>query len=171
MNKIARTILLGIFLFLIQVVILKRIPLAIGEIGFIHLIIYPLFILLFPVNFSRYTLLLLAFLYGLGIDIFYDSLGIHAGALVLMAYCRSFILKILSPYEGYKIEDVPTINSFGFLWFASYSIILLFIHLAFYFGLESFSLVYLFEITINTMLSLIASALLVFVFMFIVRPK
>jgi rod shape-determining protein MreD len=161
----------AIILLLVQVLVLKRISLPIGDVGFLHFLVYPLFIMLFPINFSRYLLLLIALVYGLTVDMFYHSLGVHAAALVVMAYARNIVLNILAPYEGYKPDAKPYVGNMGVLWFIPYAAILLLIHHFSYFSLESFSLVYLFEISINTMMSLMVSVILVVIYMFIFRPK
>jgi hypothetical protein len=161
----------GIFLFLIQVLVLKRISFGLGDFSFIHFFIYPLLIILYPFYRSRIILLLIALIYGLAIDMFYNSPGVHASALVFMAYSRNFILKIVAPYEGYQQDSSPTISSMGMLWFLSYGGILFFIHLLVYFGMESFSLIYIFEITMNTIFSVIACLFISLIYMLVFRPK
>jgi hypothetical protein len=169
--KTIKLITRGLFIFLIQVLILKRISFSFGDFTYIHIFLYPLVILLYPFNWPRIPLLFLALFYGLAIDMFYDSPGVHASALVLTAYIRNVVLKVIAPYEGYQPESNPTINSMGFLWFLSYLGIMLFVHLLFYFCMESFSLVYIFEITMNTIFSLLASIIISIIYLLVFRPK
>lgn len=172
MNSVAViNIIRFIILVLAQVLILKRISFSFGEFAFIHFIIYPLFILLLPFNVPRPVQMFFGFVLGLTVDIFYDSPGIHASACVFTAYIRPYILSLLEPYEGYGTTACPTISSLGFPWFLTYSSIAMGLHLLFYFSVEAFSFVFLFEILMNSIFSLIASLLLVILVMLIFNPK
>lgn len=158
-------------LLLVQTLILRRVTFDWGNFGFVHILIYPLFILMLPIKTPKSLVLILAFLMGLGVDIFYDSLGVHASALIFTAYLRTFIMKILEPYGGYNVEDSPTIRNFGAGWFFTYSAILMFIHVFIYFCVEAFSFVYIFEIMMNTIFSFAISIGIIFIMQSILRPK
>jgi len=160
-----------VLLVLAQVLILKRIAFNFGEFAFIHFIIYPLLILLMPMNWPRPVQMGLGFLLGLTVDIFYDSLGIHAAACVFTAYIRPYILGLLEPFEGYSNKMSPTVRSMGLSWFLSYSSIMLGLHLLFYFSVEAFSFVFFFEIILNTIFSLISSIVVIVLAMLIFNPK
>lgn len=172
MNKIIWTNVWRFFLLLfIQTLILRRVTFDWNNFGFVHILIYPLFIMMLPIKTPRALVLFLAFLLGIGVDMFYDSLGVHASALVFTAYMRNIIMKILEPYGGYNVEDSPTIKNFGVSWFFTYSSILLFLHVFFYFCVEAFSFVYIFEIMMNTIFSFSISILIIFITQLILRPK
>ncbi len=158
-------------LVLAQVLILKRIAFNFGDFVFIHFMIYPLWIFLMPLRTPRPILMGVGFLLGLVIDGFYDSPGVHASACVFTAYIRSYVLLFLEPHEGYSTETSPTISSMGLPWFLTYSAILMGLHLLFYFSVEAFSFVFLFEILMNTIFSLIASFSIVALLMLIFNPK
>ena len=81
-NTIVRNIIRFVVLVLLQGWVLKAIDLSIGEFDFMQIIIYHLFIMLLPLNMPRWSILLLAMFMGIGVDIFYDSPGVHAGAAV-----------------------------------------------------------------------------------------
>ena len=154
-----------VLLLLIQGLILRRVTFDWYSFGFIHILIYPLFILSLPIKTPRALVLLLAFLLGLGVDIFYDSLGVHASAMVFTAYIRNFIMKILEPYGGYNVEDSPTLRNFGAGWYFPYGAILIFLHIFFYFCVEAFSFVFIFEIMMNTIFSFAISIIIILKFM------
>jgi len=160
-----------LIIFLIQVLVLKRINIAWEDFNYIFLIVYPLFILLIPLKISRPLLLLLAFIIGLGVDMFYDSPGLHAASLVFTAFIRKHILKFLEPVEGYKTDSTPTISKYGFNWFLIYSSILMFIHLLVFFSLEAFSFVFFIDILLKTIFSFILSQLIIIVYVLILNPK
>ena len=102
-------------------------------------IISILFVLLLPFETPRWFLIFTSFLLGLSIDIFSDSLGMHAFASVSIAFLRPYVLNFISPRDGYEPGTFPRIFYFGFLWFAKYSIIIIFVHHFFYFLIEAFS--------------------------------
>jgi hypothetical protein len=154
-----------------QVLIFKRVAFHWGDFAFIHFIIYPLFIILLPTKLSRPLVILLGFIIGIFVDLFYDSPGIHASAGVFTAYARGLVLDLLEPYEGYNLNDSPTMETMGISWFMSYSSILLGLHLLYYFSMEAFSFVYIFEILMNTIFSFIASFIILMLFLLIFRPK
>lgn len=165
-------IIRAVILVLVQVLILKRIAFSLGDdFAFIHFFIYPLIIFLLPLNIPRPVVLLLSFLLGIIIDLFYNSPGIHASACVFTAYVRPFVLNWLEPQEGYSTNFVPTYRSLGFSLFLMYSTVLLGAHLFFYFSVESFSFVFIFEIVLNSIFSLIASLLLMQLLMLIFNPE
>src|SRR5690606_18887646 len=79
-----------LILILIQVGLFKNI-------GYYNLAIplpYILFILLLPIGISNFILFLLAFITGLTVDAFYDSMGVHAAACVTLAWFRIFFHRI-----------------------------------------------------------------------------
>lgn len=158
-------------LYIIQVLIFKRIAFNWGDFAFVHFLIYPMFIILLPINLNKSLVILIAFLMGLSIDVFYDSLGIHAAASTIAGYSRAFIFKFLEPYEGYNIDDKPTISNMGLSWFLTYASFVLGVHLFFYFSIEAFSFVFFFEIMLNTIFSFIASLIIILLLNFIFRPK
>lgn len=172
MNNVYVTNITRFFILtLLQVLILKRIAFNFGDFAFIHLIIYPLFLLLLPLNIPRPLIMVIGFILGMTIDIFYDSPGVHASTCVFIAYVRPMILSLLQPYEGYSTNASPTLRSLGFTWFLSYASILIGLHLLFYFSVEAFSFVFLFEILMNTIFSLIPSVIIVVLIMLIFNPK
>lgn len=99
--------------------------------------IYIAFILLLPIETNTIALMLSGFLLGFGIDIFYDSLGLHALSLVLVAYVRNFWLTTITPQGGYDAGEGPTLASNGLQWFLVYTLPLVFIHHAVLFFLEA----------------------------------
>ena len=61
--------------------------------------LYYLFILWLPFRTPRIALLLIAFFYGLILDAFLHTPGLHAAACTLIAYLRPFIISLLLPKE------------------------------------------------------------------------
>lgn len=172
MNKvILPNIIRIITIFFIQILVFKQMTFALDNKIFVHFLIYPLAILLLPVKTPRIVLMLIAFIMGIGLDLFSDSIGIHAAALVFTAYIRNIIIAFIEPFEGYNINDVPTIKNLGLGWFVYYLSIALSIHIFVYFSIEAFSFVYFFEIILNTIFSFIVSFIVIMLSQFIFRPK
>ena len=171
MNEIwRRNIIRIIFILSIQVLLLKRVNLTLGDFNYVHLTIYGLIIALLPYGLNRGLLIFGAFLLGLFVDLFYDSIGVHAGASTLVAFLRYYILQFLSPRDGYKRESL-TPYRYGIPWFLSFVAILTFIHLAAIYSLEAFSFVYIKEINLRTVFSFISSLFIITVGMLIFNPK
>lgn len=109
---------------LVQVMLFKQIVLFNTAFCFL----YVVFILLLPIETNALVLMGLAFLLGLFVDIFYDSLGLHAMSLVLVAYLRNYWLGTITPQGGYDAGEGPTLAVNGLQWFMVYSLPLVFVH-------------------------------------------
>ncbi len=155
-SVVAQNIIRFILLFAIQIIVLNEIELH----GFINPYIYPLFILLLPIEIPTWLLLLLAFGTGLTMDFFTSSLGLHAAACVLMAFARPAVLDFNRPRGGYETGDRPTIKSLGFRWFLIYAAVLIVIHHVWFFLLEVFSLIGVLSTVSRIVISSVISLLL-----------
>lgn len=100
--------------------------------------LYVFFILALPLNISNALLLTLSFISGLTIDIFTNTLGMHASACVTVAFIRPFLLEIIAPREGYGAVSTPVIHTLGLAWFTKYAAILLIFHHLVLFLIEYF---------------------------------
>ncbi len=98
--------------------------------------IYLAFLLFLPIQMPPVVLLLLGFVTGFTMDIFYDTGGIHAAATVLLAYLRPYILLLLTPRDGYDQNDSVNLHVMGWRWFLVYAGILIFMHHLTFFFLE-----------------------------------
>ena len=134
-NQIISNIIRFFILVFVQIVILNNIQVS----GFINPFLYVMFILLLPFETPGWLLLLLSFFMGLSIDMFSNTMGMHAAASVALAYFRPKVIRVISPRDGYETESKPTVVDMGFRWFFIYTIILVFIHHLILFFIESFS--------------------------------
>ncbi|WP_235298585.1 rod shape-determining protein MreD [Portibacter marinus] len=170
-NTVVRNIIRFFIFLLLQGLVLKGIDLSAGEFDYIHIIIYHLFILLLPLNMPRWSILLVALFMGIGVDLFYDSPGVHASACVFTAYLRKPVLQFLEPQGGYNINEVPSLYHFDISWIVIYTSLLTFAHFLWYFSMEAFSFVFIFDIVLNTIFSFIISIIFILIYHFIIRPK
>jgi hypothetical protein len=143
----------------VQVTILNNIQLS----GYINPYLYVLFILLLPVKFPKIPALLIAFAIGLTIDIFTNTIGIHAGASVFMAYMRPVILKLFAPRDGYDTDISPNIKDLGLQWWLAYSSVLVLIHHFALFYLEIFRFSDFFNTFLRVLLSSLATIILILI--------
>ncbi|NJN41621.1 MAG: Rod shape-determining protein MreD [Flammeovirgaceae bacterium] len=79
--------------------------------------------------------MLIAFVLGFLIDIFYDSLGMHTAALVAVAFFRNTWLQLIAPQGGY--DEGPTLAANGVQWFLVYSIPMVGLHHLLLFFIEA----------------------------------
>jgi hypothetical protein len=100
--------------------------------------LYILFILLLPFGIPNTLLFLLAFLTGITIDVFYDSLGLNAIACTVMAFVRIVYISLTIQRDGFDNEPEPNLRIMGFRWFIFYAIILTFFHHLILFSFETF---------------------------------
>lgn len=171
MNKLVQSnILRFVLILLFQVLVCKGINLNQGNFQYFHVLFYPIAILLLPIEMPRPYLLLCAFALGFSIDVFYDSLGVHASASVFLAYTRSFILRILEPRGGYN-TNTAGLGNMEFSWFISYLSIGMIIFLIAYFSMDAFSFVYIGRIILNTLFSFILSVSLILIYQVIFRSR
>jgi len=125
-----------VFLVFIQVLILNNIQFS----SFLNSYIYVLFILLLPFETPKWLLLLLGFLTGLTMDLFSDTMGMHAAATTFMAFGRPGILRIISSRQDYEPGMRPTVKDLGIRWFVTYSLVMISIHHISLFFIETFRL-------------------------------
>jgi len=120
--------------------------------------LYVAFILLMPIETSNITLMLAGFAIGFSIDVFYDSLGLHAFATVLIAYLRNYWLSVITPQGGYDLGALPNVSSQGVQWFLVYIMPLVFVHHLVLFLLEASGTLFWYSMlkTINSLLFTVA---------------
>jgi Na+/H+ antiporter NhaA len=94
------------------------------------------FLLFLPLATPIVVQLLLGFALGLTMDIFYDTGGVHAAAAVLLAYLRPWVLRLLTPRDGYDAQDAVNIHQMGWQWFGVYLGLLVLLHHVAFFILE-----------------------------------
>ena len=123
-----------VLLVLFQVLVLNNIQFL----GYINPYLYILFILVLPVQLPRWFLLILAFVLGLTIDIFSNTIGMHAFATVFVAFFREGIIKLFTNIEEGN-NPTPSFHTFGVSAFIKYVVLMVIIHHSLLFILEAFS--------------------------------
>lgn len=103
MKRYREHIVRFIVLVVIQVLVLNQIEFN----GYINPFLYILFILRLPPAMGREYVMLSAFALGFCIDVFSNSMGLHMGAAVFLAYIRSYLINIVTIRGG---ADFETLN-------------------------------------------------------------
>ena len=126
MSNLLKNIIRFILFIVFQVLILNEVP-PLHQ--FIVPYLYFLFILWLPFNINRFWLLIISFIFGLTLDYFTGTLGLHAAPCVLIAYLRPLLLNLLIPQETTEqsyIEPAP--KSMGWAPYGLYVGLLTFTH-------------------------------------------
>lgn len=161
--EILRIVFRFLILVLVQVTFLNNIRLG----GYINPYIYVLFVMLLPVHVPKALLLVLSFVLGLIVDVFSNTMGLHAAATVFLGFVRPGVLRALSPREGYEADSSPTISQMGLQWFFIYSITMVLSHHVVLFFLEVFRVSEFFSTLTRALLSSIATIIVIFISQFL----
>jgi hypothetical protein len=148
-----------IVLLAVQVVVLNNIQFS----GFINPFVYIMFIMILPVRIPKTLLLVIAFGTGLIIDMFSNTMGMHAAACVFMAYTRPALLRIMAPRDGYEAESSPSVHQLGFTWFLIYAATLTFAHHLVLFYIEVFRFSEFFSTFLRVIISTVATLLILMI--------
>ncbi len=153
---------------LLQVLVLNNINLtALGLTPYLYIV----FIMLLPFETSKGLLLGFAFGMGMLTDIFDDTGGLHASALLLAAFARPLVLRVLSPRDGYETGTRPRVMYYGIAWFLKYTLLMVFLHHIVYFYLEVFSFGYFFYTLLVLILNTIFSSILILMSQYLIFRK
>ncbi|MXV51128.1 rod shape-determining protein MreD [Pedobacter sp. HMF7647] len=168
MSRVIIITLLRFFLLLfIQVFLLKNF----GYYNLATPFLYILFILLLPFNTPNWLLFVLAFLTGLTVDAFYDTLGVNAAACTVLALVRVLFISVTVQRDGFDNEPEPSLGIMGFRWFFFYAVILTLVHHTTLFFLETFHFDEIQYTLMRIVLSSVPTILLMLVYEYIFYRK
>jgi len=122
-----------VILILVQVLLLRNL-------SFYNLatpFMYVLFLLLLPFSTPNLLLYLIAFVTGITLDMFYDTLGVHTSACVALAFVRVSFISVSVNRDNFD-EVEPTLSNMGFKWFSLYAMLCILVHHLVLFILEAF---------------------------------
>ncbi|MEZ0609340.1 hypothetical protein ACAW74_12525 [Fibrella sp. WM1] len=165
LREIITISLLFLLYLTLQILIVRN--LVIFDYGFCFL--YVACILLLPNEISQTVLLLLAFAIGIIVDTFYNTLGMHAAATVLMAYLRPLIVRVQMGQRMLESRVVFTLQELGFTDFFKYVIVLVLIHHSVLFLIEAGSISLLLPSLLRTLASALFTTLSIVLIQFFTR--
>ena len=122
-KEIKYIILLPLFLF-VQIYILNEVMFA----SYINPYLYLIILLVMPFKTQKWFLLIYAFILGLSVDIFSDTLGMHSSACLIIALLKPSITKITIPHNIIEENDELIAQKIGVKSFILFTSILIFIH-------------------------------------------
>jgi rod shape-determining protein MreD len=136
-NSILRFGLIFILFVLAQVLLFNNIQFS----GYVNPYVYIMFILLLPIEIPAALTLLLSFVIGISIDFYSGSAGMHAFASTFAGFVRPFVLRSISPHDGYNPRAQPSMFNYGFRWFLLYAVLIVFVHHTALFFIETFRVI------------------------------
>jgi len=166
-NSVLRFGLIFILLILSQVIIFNNIQFS----GYVNPYVYIMFILLLPVEIPSWLLLLLSFITGLIIDLFSGSPGMHTSATVFAGFVRPYVLRVVSPRDGYEPGSDPSMLTYGFKWFLTYSLLIILVHHTALFYLEVFRFAGFFRTLLRVLFSSLFSMIFILLFEYYRKGK
>lgn len=166
-NSILRFGLIFILLILLQILLFNNIQFS----GYVNPYVYVMFILLLPIEIPSWLLLLLSFTTGLIMDFFSGSPGMHSSATVLAGFVRPYVLRVISPRDGYEPGSDPSMLTYGFIWFLTYTLLIVLVHHTALFYLEVFRFADFFRTMLRVLLSSLFSITFILLFEYYRRGK
>lgn len=140
---------------LLQVLVLNHIALF----GYAVPLLYIYYILKLPTKMNPNWVVLIGFIMGLILDIFCNTLGMHALATITAAFARAPMFYLFLPRADDELPTVPSLHTLGFSVFIRYAVSWVALFVVLLFVVESFSLVYplgmFFKIVGSTLLTLL----------------
>jgi rod shape-determining protein MreD len=126
MSTLVKNTFRFILFILVQVFVLQQVP---PLHRFITPYLYFLFVIWLPFNTPRGSLMIISFVFGLLLDYFLKTPGLHAAACVLVAYVRPFVIGLLIRQEGDDQNYAsPSIVSMGWAPYFTLVLILTLLH-------------------------------------------
>lgn len=143
-----------LLLVLVQVLVFNKL----NFFGFINPCVYILFLYWYPIKEKRLLFIGISFLIGFFIDVFSDTMALHAAATVTIAYLRPAIMRFVFgvnyEFQNFKISNSTVLQQVTFLAF------LITTHHIIFFTLEIFSFTNLLLIVQKVLATIAASLVL-----------
>ena len=112
--------------------------------GGIHLfncatpLLYVYFVMMFPRNYPKWALLLWSFTMGLLIDVLFNTPGLAAASLTLIAAIQPYLLEAFTTQDSAENLE-PTIHTLGWEKYTIYAVMLVLLFCIVIYSLEMFS--------------------------------
>lgn len=146
---ILKFLLTAFIVLLLQLLILNNIQFS----GYINPYIYVMIIMLLPLEMAQWLVLLISFGVGLLIDSSAGTPGMHTSATLLAGFVRPWLLRFISPSDGYEQGAWPSMAVYGVRWFATYALWMILIHHFALFFIEVFRFTDFFSTLLRVILS------------------
>ena len=161
-RSIFSQVIIFAFYLLLQIFFVRQLVLF----NYAFCFVYIASIILLPFDINKVTLILLGFLAGIMVDIFYNTIGANAAAMTLIAFIRPSVISLLTPQRGYDERQTLSLNSMGLTWFISYAATLTIIHHFVLFLLEASDWGLFFPVMVKVICSTIFTTTVVVIIQF-----
>lgn len=133
--------------------------------------IYVAFIMVLPMDTTRILSMIVAFFLGLSIDIFENTLGIHAAATTLIAFIRPNVFYLYNTQTSLsstmEADNEVSINTLGTRQFVFYAFTIILIHHTTFFLIESFKAEFFFRQVYRILFSTLYTLIVVVIFQYL----
>ena len=160
---ITRNSIRFVVLFFLQVLVINHLQIS----SLVTPFIYVLAILLLPFNTPRWLLLVSAFVYGFFLDMFGGTPGLNMASALMIAFIRPLLLEKITFGREYDETDSPSIRTLGLDWFLAYASVMIVIHHATFFLLETFRFTELLTTFLRIFYSSVVTILMVVLWQFL----
>ncbi len=127
--------------------------------GYIRPAFFLFFVLMLPLNTSAALRLVLAFVIGLLVDVFSQSMGIHTSAVVAMAFVQHYLISRMKTSKEIDMSKAPSLKVVDPDWFVVYAMVLILVYHLVFFALDAFSFSYIWRhfyiVPINSLASFV----------------
>lgn len=152
-SNIIKEVIIFLVCILLQLLLFNNLQIS----GFINPYMYVLILLSMPFGTSASALMIVGMAAGLCIDLFCNTPGMHAGACVLIGYLRQYVLKLVAFRDEYKAGVIPSVGTYGIVWYVKYAVIMISIHHVALFFIEQFDTIFFWPTLLRVVLSIIAT--------------
>lgn len=150
-------LLMAVILILLQVTVFNNICLF----GVAVPMVFIYLILRLPLTMGTSWVLTVAFLMGLGVDIFSDTQGMNALACTILGVLRRPVLGLYFPREDELINPEPTMLSLGAPVYIKYALSMSLIYCTMIFLIESFTFFNILRLLLRIVCSTVLTTLLI----------
>jgi hypothetical protein len=159
-----------LLLLMLQVLVFKPMATSVGP--YFNIFIYPIFLLLLPIQTPTPYLVLLGALMGFCADEFYYTGGLHASAGAFAGLVRRTVLSAFAPNGNFTPKE-PVFTPVYVSWqtFLPAAGLYFFAHILWFYVMDAFTFVYIGEAILKTLAAWPLSMIFVLAFMMLFRPK
>ena len=141
---------------MLQVLLINQLQLG----GVCHPFIYILPLLMMPITLPRWADMLIGLVAGLLMDVFCNSLGVHAAACIMLMYMRRHLIP-LWVNDTERLTDIISMQTIGITPFLKYTSLLVVAHHLMVFFLTAWTFQLWWYTLLTTLVSSIVSLALI----------
>ncbi len=156
MKEFLKLVLWAVVLFLLQVFVFS----PLGLFGQGNIFVYIMFFLIIPLRVKPIPLMLIAFFFGLLVDNFTGSYGIHCFSATLIAGARQYVQRLF--FDKDELENTATLFVRFSADYYKYTFTMTLLYSLSVFLLQAFSFRYIPAVLLKTVVSTVATFVVLF---------